>query len=46
MAAPAEIKLNNLNCNFVQNKKLSDDFDPILTLVSLLPSIPTTPMNQ
>ena len=39
MAAPAEIKLDNLNGDFIMNKKLSDEFEPILSLVSVLNAI-------
>lgn len=36
MAAPASITLKNLNGDFVMNKKLSDDPESILLLVSSL----------
>ncbi|KAI9723172.1 MAG: hypothetical protein M1828_004275 [Chrysothrix sp. TS-e1954] len=32
MASPDSITLRNLNGDFVMNKKLSDDFDPILSM--------------
>ena len=35
MASPESVTLKNLNGKFVMNKKLSDDFEPLLALVRL-----------